>query len=234
MSVNFRARDLLGAENARQVSWLLMARPLMALWFGGGLVVELWTALYGRDATAPGVAVAVGLAAQVVGVLIGLSARRVPPAWTGHAILLGATAAISAVVWATRPADSGLELIYLWATPYAFILVRRRWALVHVALAGAAWLADEALLPHSAPHPGRWLMVVATLAAISLVSGHLIVSLRGSRHLLNRAFEDSPLGMAFTDAGGTRDRRQRRPARACSAARRRTSWARPRPISSAT
>jgi hypothetical protein len=40
--------------------------------------------------------------------------------------------------------------------------------------------------------------VVATLAAISLVTWHLIISLRGSRHLLNRAFEGSPIGMAFT------------------------------------
>jgi PAS domain-containing protein len=200
--VNFSARDLLGAESARQVSWLLMARPLMALWFGGGLVVELWMALYGRDAAAPGIALAVTVAAQVLAVLIGLSARSVPPAWTGHTILLSATAATAVVIWASRPADSGLELIYLWATPYAFILVRRRWAVAHVAFAGAAWLASEALFPRTASHDGRWLLAVSMLAAISLVSWHLIVSLRGSRHLLNRAFEDSPLGMAFTDASG--------------------------------
>jgi EAL domain-containing protein (putative c-di-GMP-specific phosphodiesterase class I) len=201
-SVSFSARDLLGAESARQVSWLLMARPLMMLWFAGGLVVELWIALHGRDAAAPGLALAVALAAQVFGVLIGLSARRVPPAWTGHAILVSATAAVSVVNWAARPADAGLELIYLWATPYAFILVRRRWAVVHVALAGAAWLATETLVPPTASHAGRWLLVLATLAAISLVSWHLIVSLRGSRNLLNRAFEDSPLGMAFADPAG--------------------------------
>jgi hypothetical protein len=155
VSAHFSAGDLLGAENARQVSWLVMARPLMALWFGGGVVVELWLALYGERAGAPAVALAVALVAQVIGVVLGLSARRVPAAWTGHAILVSAIAAVAAVVWAARPAASGLELIYLWATPYAFILVRRAWPVVHVTLAGAAWLANEALLPRAASHPGR-------------------------------------------------------------------------------
>ena len=179
-----------------------MAPSLMALWIGGGTVVEVWLGLYGAQATAPWLLLATALGAQAVGAAIGLSARRVPPPWAGHAILLCATLAVTLVTWGARPADAGLELIYVWATPYAFIIVPRPWAGLHVALTGGAWLAVQQSLPDGAPHHGRWLLIIATLAAIALVSKHLIASLRGSRRLLDRAFDDSPVGLGFADAAG--------------------------------
>ena len=196
------ALDLLGAADAQQVAWLLMAPSLMALWIGGGTVVEVWLGLYGAQATAPWLLLATALGAQAVGAAIGLSARRVPPPWAGHAILLCATLAVTLVTWGARPDDVGLELIYLWATPYAFIIVPRPWAGLHVALTCGTWLAVQQSLPDGAPHHGRWLLIVATLAAIALVSKHLITPLRGSRRLLDRAFDDSPLGHGFADPAG--------------------------------
>ena len=155
-----------------------------------------------RAGDGPWLLLATALGAQAVGAAIGLSARRVPPPWAGHAILLCATLAVTLVTWGARPADAGLELIYVWATPYAFIIVPRPWAGLHVALTGGAWLAVQQSLPDGAPHHGRWLLIIATLAAIALVSKHLIASLRGSRRLLDRAFDDSPVGLGFADAAG--------------------------------
>jgi EAL domain-containing protein (putative c-di-GMP-specific phosphodiesterase class I) len=179
-----------------------MATPLMCLWVVGGTVLEAWLLCFGGDARAPLVAAAAGVGAQAIGVTIGVFARRVPPSWIGHAILVGAVGAVSAAIWAVRPLDPHIGLVYLWSTPYAFILVRRRWAIFHVALTAAAWVATSELAGPPHGHAGAWLFELATLAAIGLVSGQLIVSLRGSHQLLQRAFEDAAAGLGVTDRDG--------------------------------
>jgi EAL domain-containing protein (putative c-di-GMP-specific phosphodiesterase class I)/PAS domain-containing protein len=195
-------RDLLVADDAQHVSWLLMARPLMILWLAGGTVVELWVLLYGGHARLPGVALGLAVAAQVAGLAIGRSVRRRPPGWVRHVILLAATVAVSVALWATRGVSSGIELIYLWPVPYAFILVGRRAAVVHVAVVAAAWFAYLALDAGPRVEAGRWLLCIASLVALAVVCEHLVRSLRGSQRLLHRGFEDASAGLAFMDAQG--------------------------------
>jgi EAL domain-containing protein (putative c-di-GMP-specific phosphodiesterase class I) len=194
-------RDLLVADDADRASWLLMVRALGTLWIAGGATVELWLALYGAHARQPGVVLAVALAAQAIGIVLGLTARRTPPPWLGHVILLAAAAAVSVVSWATRGADNGFELIYLWPAPYAFVLVRPRAAVAHVGVYAACMVAHALADPDGAS-AGRWLLAAMTVAAISLTSAYLVTGLRSGQRLLNRAFEDAAVGMAYVDTRG--------------------------------
>jgi EAL domain-containing protein (putative c-di-GMP-specific phosphodiesterase class I) len=194
-------RELLLGRDPRAISWALMARSLMVVWLLGGCAMELWLAGYGSAAAQPHLALAVAVAAQVVGVLIGLCAGRVPGRLTGHAILLGATVAVTFGLWTTRGVASGADLIYLWLVPYAFVLVGARAAVVHIAVTGAAWLTWAATTDPSL-QSGRWIFVAATLVALGFVSAHLLASLRGSQQLLHRAFEDATLGMAMVGDDG--------------------------------
>jgi hypothetical protein len=162
------------------------------------------------------------------------SARRVPPPWDGHAILLCATLPGHTGGPGERDPRRGPRVDLRVATPYAFIIVPRPWRAWHVALTGGAWPAVQQFAAGRAPHHGRWLLIVATLAAIALVSKHLIASLRGSRRLLEprvRTTRRSGSGSRTPRGGGSPSTR---PSPSCSGSPPPTWWASRWPASSAT
>ena len=191
-----RNRDPLGIDDRLRMVRLLAAVGLVAC-----ALSSAWIALphAPRAQAQPMLAIVV---AGLVCITLLLRARR-PPDRLIKAVLAAVTALISAgIVFAGAP-DTGLELVYVWGTPYAYFFFSGRHAALQtfwVAIGYAAALAGQELLSGAGPAeelPGRWLMLVRTVTAVGLLVRQLARWTYERDSRLRRAFEDSPFGMAL-------------------------------------
>jgi PAS domain-containing protein len=197
-----RSSLLLGADGPL-LGWRLMAPALSALFLAGAVLVAGSLRLPGPDDRHVVVILVCVALALVTSAAIAAGARHAPPRWVNHAVVPGATVLISLALWASRTVDTGLPLLYLWAAPYAFILLPLRAALVHAGFAGAVFAAAVLSLPsHAEGLVGVWLFVSATLVVRCVLVGLLVASVRRSHALLARAFDDAALGMGLLDVRG--------------------------------
>jgi PAS domain S-box-containing protein len=124
-------------------------------------------------------------------------------------VLAFGTAALSiGILFGGRP-GSGLPLFYLWATPFAFILLSRRQAAIHVVLVGLCFAAvivlQQTLMAGHAPiRPllGRWIYTVGTVVLVGGVVRRLALQRGASDERFRRTFHDSPIGELIGDGAG--------------------------------
>jgi diguanylate cyclase (GGDEF)-like protein/PAS domain S-box-containing protein len=168
-------------------------------------VVLAWLAFphpYGND----GAIVAVCAAGYVCGALLLVLPERLTPDWFLRGVVAFATLLISAAVYFTGDSDAGLGLLYVWATPYAYVFFSARHAAAQsalvavglaVALLAQPWIPGAVGDYVSAQEPGRWLLVVATVVGVGSLVRRLTNSLRDSHDRLHQGFDNSLLGMAL-------------------------------------
>ena len=126
------------------------------------------------------------------------------------AIVAAGTIALSGGVLAAGGIGSGLEFLYLWATPYAYSFFSPRQATLQTALVavgmGAGFMAPElgegsfGAAAEKAVAP--WLAGVGTVVAVGVLVGRLTRAVRHSAARFTRVFKDSALGAAVIDAHG--------------------------------
>jgi diguanylate cyclase (GGDEF)-like protein/PAS domain S-box-containing protein len=182
-----------------------LTRSLAFAFLVAPTVVLVWLALphpYGND---PAI-VALCAAAYASGGLLLVLPERLTPDWLLQAAIGFATLLISAGVYFNGDSDSGLGLLYVWATPYAFFFFSARHAAVQtamvavglaIALLAQPWIPGAIGDYVSAQEPGRWLLVVATVAVVGSLVRRLGNSLRDSQDRFHQGFDTSPLGMAM-------------------------------------
>ncbi|MEA2248753.1 MAG: hypothetical protein QOH46_3282, partial [Solirubrobacteraceae bacterium] len=182
-----------------------MTRALGSVGFIACLLVLVWLALP-HPAQAHDSPMLVVVAGGLVcsGLMLRLSPAA--PDWAIKAVLSSVTALVSAGIFFAAVPGTGLELVYVWATPYAYFFFGTRQAAlqtVFVAVGYAAALALQAALyggvgaEHSAELAGRWLVLVGTVVAAGVLVRRLARWMRERDDRFRRGFEDSPLGMSL-------------------------------------
>jgi len=173
---------------------LLSAPALIALW----LIVPP-----AAPAHRLGIAVAAAVTCGLGIALVLAPVRAAQPAMR-HVLLGGCTLMVSGLVYMAGPPGSGLGILYLWVTPYAYIVFGRRGAVWHTALLGGCFavtltaLAERHDLALSA-QVSRWTLVVGTAVFLGLLVRGLSLISRDSETLFRRGFDDSALGLALVD-----------------------------------
>jgi diguanylate cyclase (GGDEF)-like protein/PAS domain S-box-containing protein len=185
---------------------LRMMRLLAAVGVVACALVAAWLALPhpGRSLEGPMLAVVAG-GLLCTGLL--LRSRRASDRLV-TVVLTSVTALVSAGIFFAGVPGTGLELVYVWATPYAYFFFSGRRAAFQtlgVAVGYAAALAGQNLVYGAGPAgtlPGHWLMVVGTVAAVGVLVRRLARWNREREQRFRRSFQDSPFGMALVDPQG--------------------------------
>ncbi|MDX6722058.1 MAG: hypothetical protein QOD73_462, partial [Solirubrobacteraceae bacterium] len=134
--------------------------------------------------------------------------RLSPPApdWAIRAVLCAVTALISTGIFFAAVPGTELELVYVWATPYAWFFFGTRQAGLQTALVAVGYAGALALQTvvyggpgseHIGELVGRWLILVGTVAAAGVLVRRLARWMRERDDRFRRGFEDSPLGMSL-------------------------------------
>jgi diguanylate cyclase (GGDEF)-like protein/PAS domain S-box-containing protein len=184
---------------------LVMTRALGSVGLVACLLVIAWLALPHPAQThdAPVLAVVAG-GLVCSGLMLRLSPRA--PDRVIIAVLSAVTALISVGVFFAAVPGTGLELVYVWATPYAYFFFGRRQAAlqtVWVAVGYAAAMSLQAAVygtagaEHTGEPAGRWLILVGTVAGVGVLVRRLARWMRERDDRFRRGFEDSPLGMSL-------------------------------------
>jgi len=169
-----------------------MAQAFGLIFVGGPAVGAAWVSLPHSDSSSPAVSVALLLAAALGAVLLWAGARL--SLWAYPAVITFTTVAISAAWYATGDPGAGGQLMYLWATPYAFWFFSARQAVFQATLtAVGSAVALAALAPDRsvetlvrAEYLGTWLLTVSTIVVVGLLVRWLARSLQRSGDRLAR------------------------------------------------
>jgi hypothetical protein len=184
-------------------------RSLGSVLLAGTLLVGIWLLLpHPAAVNELGVVLATAGSAVCAIVLLLLNARL--RADRTLKVALGVvTTAVSVGIAFTGPSAMGLEVLYLWATPYAYVLLSARHAAVQTIWVGVSWTLGQLVLvlpasPTAAAHavelPGRALTLVGTVTIVGILVRRLANAVRERDNRLRRGFGDSPLGMALIGA----------------------------------
>jgi diguanylate cyclase (GGDEF)-like protein/PAS domain S-box-containing protein len=185
---------------------LLTTRALGRVLIAGCLIAAAWLALPHEPHVDIGAVAAAAGASLLYGiVLLALPPRRIPPRGLQALIALVTTNVTVGIYFAGTP-GTGLELFYLWATPYAWFFFSRRHALLQTAWAAVAYATALTLQDLTAETsweerlrelPARWLVVIGTLAIVGVLVQRLSEVMRERDARFRRGFEDSPFGMSL-------------------------------------
>jgi diguanylate cyclase (GGDEF)-like protein/PAS domain S-box-containing protein len=198
-------------RHARVASWSLggvaderrgMTRTLAFVLFAGCAIVAAWLVLpHSRGANDVAVAAA-GAGSLLCGALLLALPSRLMSDRALNAMLALVTANVSVGIAYAGGPDTGLELFYLWATPYAYFFFSRRHAALQTLWVSICFAAALALQPgastyHQGELPGRWLLVVGSVSIVGVLVRRLAHWIRERETRFRRGFEDSPLGMSL-------------------------------------
>jgi diguanylate cyclase (GGDEF)-like protein len=206
MSQALTSRPLLTSADQRRV----MARLLAGVGFFA-CVVALARLLLPHPASAhDGTVAATIVGALACSVVMLVLPPRAAPDRVIEALLLIATGLISVGVASAGAPGTGVELYYVWATPYAwFFFGPRRAAVQTVAAAvgyGVALVVQAASGPGTAPPAGellgRWLLLLGTVVVVGALVRRLARWMGEHDARFRRAFEDSPSAMAIRSTSG--------------------------------
>ncbi len=166
----------------------LMARAFGLLFLAGPALGAAWLVLPGDTGSPPSPAFPFALLLTAAFGLALLGAgRRLPASWCSG-VMAVATVAVTVAFYLTGNPAADTELLYLWATPYAFWFLPRHHAWAHTTLAAAGCAAAlVALAPDRSLETlinkdflGRWLATVTTLVVVGLLVRWLARSLQSS------------------------------------------------------
>jgi diguanylate cyclase (GGDEF)-like protein/PAS domain S-box-containing protein len=181
----------------RSLAWVLLS---------GCVVAAAWLALPHDSRVYSGAVVAAAGACLTFALVLLAVPPRLVPDRALKAILAMVTASVSTGIAFAGTSGTGLELFYLWATPYAFVFFSRRHASVQIAWAGIAYagalatqdvVAGRGWAEAARDMPGRWLVVIGTLATVGVLVRGLAAGMREREARFRRGFEDSPFGMSL-------------------------------------
>jgi len=142
------------------------------------VTVLVLTAKAADDMAHPGVAWGIAWVVLVVGLQMPVTVAALPPRVIRHLLPLGVVMVIlfmgvvcSVVLWAVGPRLGVVAVLYLQALPFAFYILRLRWALL-IAANPVGGCALVLALQAGWPAPAEvWLLVAATLVTTSWVLG---------------------------------------------------------------
>jgi diguanylate cyclase (GGDEF)-like protein/PAS domain S-box-containing protein len=183
-----------------------MTRALAFVLLAGCAVAAAWLALPHDHDVRPAAVAAGGGASLLCAALLLVLPSRLLPDRALKVTLAMVTANVSVSICFAGAPGTGLELFYLWATPYAWYFFSCRHAVLQTAWAASAYAAaltlQQALAGGGWPEaarelPGRWLVMVGTLAIVGVLVRRLAVWMREREARFRRGFGDSPFGMAL-------------------------------------
>jgi diguanylate cyclase (GGDEF)-like protein len=149
----------------------VMARSLGALYLAGATIGQLSLFLPRAPGTNVG-ALELNIAlAYLGGVLVLVIFRRLP-VWTFHIAMLAGTLLITRAIYYSGDVVSYYGVWYVWVALFSFSFFRRGEAVIHIALAGAAYAAVLAVRGDPVAE-ARWLTTIASL----LIAGIFIDAL---------------------------------------------------------
>lgn len=178
----------------------LLTRAVAMVFLTGLPLAMVWLALPHAQAVDAPALLVVFLAAELVGLLLLGRRLRVPAGLFAAAVAL-ANALIGVAIYLTGVPDSGLELFYVWLTPFAFAFSPLRVALLQSGLAGGGYAAALGTM-NAGGVMGRWVLVVGTVVTIGMVLRRLSVVVLDTETRFRLAFEASRTGMALLDEAG--------------------------------
>lgn len=158
------------AVMARSLGWLFIA----------GATIGLVSIFLPRAPHTNVGALAVNIALAYLGGAIVLLVLRRLPAWTFHVALLAGTALITRAVYYSGNGVSAYGVWYLWAALFGFSFFKRRQAILHVAVVGAAYGAVLAVT-HEPVWQARWVTTIASLLIAGVFIDALVRRVRRQR-----------------------------------------------------
>lgn len=181
-----------------------MARWLGWLFCAGG-VVSLGSLALGRQALGSTLFVGiVAFVAIVIGLLLLGGVLDGSPPSALFLVIAGANVLVSFGAYVSGSSLVGVELFYLWVTPYAFALFPPRQAAFEAGVVGLCWGLVLIVLRLQHPHVstpgrdvGRWVLTMLTVVAVGMLVRMLSRSLRDVDRRFHRSFADSGIGAAF-------------------------------------
>jgi diguanylate cyclase (GGDEF)-like protein len=153
-------------------------RTLGALFFAGGTIGTISLLLphpasFNDGALWSNIAIAYAASA----LCLVLATRRLPP-WTLQVVVAAGILAITRAVYYSAEASGFYTFLYVWVGLYAFFFLERRWAIVQVAITGAAYAWVITQIPHSAA-VARWLITIGTMVVGGMMLDTLLQRVRG-------------------------------------------------------
>lgn len=154
-------------------------RTLGALFFAGATIGTLSLVLPHPatfDDTALWSNIAIAYAASAL--CVALATRRLP-AWMLQVVVAAGILVITRAVYYSADPSGFYAFFYVWVGLYAFFFLTRRWAILQVTLAGAAYAWVITQIPHTSA-VARWLMTMGTLVVGGVMLDALIRRVRAS------------------------------------------------------
>jgi len=189
-------------------SWMsrtdAVGRWLGTLFCGGGVLTLVSLALPRHFIDSPAFVVLVALVALVIGTMLLRGALNEGPPAAFVLMIAGANVLVSFGAYISGNPLSGVELFYLWVTPYAYVLFSPLQAAMQTGIVALCW--GLVLMALDQQHPGvgslnrllaNWAFTVVTVIAVGVLVRVLSSSLRDVDRRFHRAFADSGIGAAF-------------------------------------
>ncbi len=180
-----------------------LGRSLGILFCGGGVLTLISLALPRHFLDSPAYVTGVALVAVIIGAMLlrGALNQGAPSAFI--LMIAGANVLVSFGAYVSGNPMSGVELFYLWVTPYAYVLFSPLQAAMQTGIVAICW--GLVLLgldrQHGFASPGRlvanWVFTVVTVTAVGILVRLVSSSLRDVDRRFHRAFADSGIGAAF-------------------------------------
>jgi diguanylate cyclase (GGDEF)-like protein/PAS domain S-box-containing protein len=174
------------------------------LFCGGGVLTLLSLALPRHFIDSPAFVAVLAFVALAIGTMLLRGALKDNPPSSFVLMIAGANVLVSFGAYVSGNPLSGVELFYLWVTPYAYVLFSPVQAAMQTGIVAVCW--GLVLLALDQQHPGvgslnrlmaNWLFTVTTVTAVGVLVRVLSSSLRDVDRRFHRAFTDSGIGAAF-------------------------------------
>lgn len=197
-----------GAPSAGPRSWMSrtdsIGRWLGTLFCGGGVLTLMSLALPRHFVDSPAFVALLAFVALAIGTMLLRGALNDGPPSSFVLMIAGANVLVSFGAYISGNPLSGVELFYLWVTPFAYVIFSPIQAAMQTGIVALCW--GLVLIALDQQHPGvgslnrlmaNWLFTVATVTAVGFVVRALSSSLRDADRRFHRAFTDSGIGAAF-------------------------------------
>ena len=189
-------------------SWMArtdaIGRWLGTLFCGCGVLTLISLALPRHFIDSPVFVALVAVVALAIGTMLLRGALKDGPPSSFILMIAGANVLVSFGAYVSGNPLSGVELFYLWVTPYAYVLFSPIQAAMQTAIVALCWGLVLVSLDQQHPALGsanrllaNWVFTVITVSAVGVLVRVLSSSLRDVDRRFHRAFADSGIGAAF-------------------------------------
>jgi diguanylate cyclase (GGDEF)-like protein/PAS domain S-box-containing protein len=189
-------------------SWMMrtdaVGRWLGTLFCGCGVLTLASLALPRHFVDSPAFVVVVAFAALAIGTMLLRGALKDGPPSSFMLMIAGANVLVSFGAYVSGNPLSGVELFYLWVTPYAYVLFSPVQAAMQTGIVALCWGLVLVTVDQQHPSAGsanrlvaNWVFTVVTVGGVGILVRVLSSSLRDVDRRFHRAFTDSGIGAAF-------------------------------------